>query len=45
MSSYKGGMETFADSLQKEGQSAQEQSVREELDTVLAQFNRRARGE
>jgi hypothetical protein len=45
MISYKGGMETFADCLQKEGQSAQEQSAREELDTVLAQFNRRARGE
>jgi hypothetical protein len=45
MISYKSGMETFANCLQKEGQSAQEQSAREELDAVLARFNRRARGE
>ena len=45
MISYKSGMETFANCLQNEGQSAQEQSARDELETVLARFNRRARGE
>ena len=45
MISYKGAMETLADWLQNEGQSGQEQSAREELEAVLARFNRRARGE
>jgi hypothetical protein len=45
MLSYRDGMEAFAACLQQEGQSAQEQSAREEFQNTLAQFNRRARGE
>jgi hypothetical protein len=45
MLAYRDGMDALATCLQKDGQSAQEQSARDELQTMLARFNRRARGE
>jgi hypothetical protein len=45
MLSYRDGMEAFATCLQKDGQPTQEQSARDELQNVIARYNRRARGE
>jgi hypothetical protein len=45
MLAYKGGMEVYAACLQADGQSPEEKSAREELEKILAQFNRRARGD
>ena len=45
MLSYRSGMEAFAECVQKDGQAEQEKAARDELENVLVQFNRRARGE
>jgi hypothetical protein len=45
MISYRSEMEAFAECAQKDGQAAQEKAARDELEDVLARFNRRARGE
>jgi hypothetical protein len=45
MISYRTGMDAFAECVQKDGQADQEKAARAELENVLAQFNRRARGE
>ena len=45
MISYRTGMEAFAECVQKDGQAEQEKAARDELENVLARFNRRARGE
>lgn len=45
MISYRRTMEALAECHQKDGQLAQEKAARDELDDVLARFNRRARGD
>ena len=45
MLAYKGSMESLITCFQKEGEPAQEQSARDELENTLSRFNRRARGE
>jgi hypothetical protein len=45
MIAYRRTMEAFAECHQKDGQAAQEKAARDELEDVLARFNRRARGE
>ena len=45
MLAYRTGMEAFAECVQKDGQAAQGKAARDELENVLARFNRRARGE
>ena len=45
MIAYKDGMENFAACLKEAAQFPEEQSARDELETTLARFNRRARGE
>ena len=45
MISYRGGMEALAECHQKDGQPTQEKAARDELESVLVRFNRRARGD
>jgi hypothetical protein len=45
MISYRRAMEALAECHQTDGQAAQEKAARDELEDVLARFNRRARGE
>lgn len=42
---HKSGMEAYAACSKGAGQSAEEKAVTDELESTLAQFNRRARGE
>lgn len=44
MLAYRDGIDVFATCLQSEGQSANEQSARDEFQDILSRFNRRARG-
>lgn len=44
MIAYKGGMESYSSCL-GEGQPQEKQSASTELESALAQYNRRARGE
>ncbi len=44
MLAYRDGIDVFAACLQTEGQSANEQSARDEYQDILSRFNRRARG-